>query len=164
MAVSTLTPLAFASPRELTKAYLRLTADIAPNTGAILNGIWAPEAGAVNTIAQVGTQLVWTLIAGRRYYLEMWPYSTGVGATQYAFWEWRTTGGIQLPATAMGGIAYGPAGREEMGACIRCDITPTVNTDVCVWTVTTSGITNLSGESQSRSTSAFCNELPVRTF
>jgi hypothetical protein len=164
MATSTLTPLAFASPRELTKAYLRLTADVAPNSNAILNGVWAPEVGYTNTIAQTTNQLIWTLIAGRHYSLEMWPYATGVGSGNYAFWEWRTTAGALIPATAMGGIAYGPAGREEMGACIRCDITPSVNVDVCVWTATTSGVTTLSGESSSRSTSAYCIELPSRTF
>jgi hypothetical protein len=165
MAVSTLTPLAFASPRELTKAYLRLTASITPTAGGILGGVWAPEAtGYNNTIAQIGSQPALTLIAGRHYCLEMYPYMTGADAAEYDFWNWTTTSGAVLPATAMGGMAYGPAGREEMGATIKAMILPTVNTDVCIWTHTVAGTVALEGESISRSTSIFVYEIPTRAF
>jgi hypothetical protein len=167
MAVSTLTPLAFASRRELTKAYLRLTADIGlvSSSVAALLGVWAPEAGYTNTISQVGTSPALTLIANRHYRLELWPYTTAVDANEYDFWEWRTTAGIALPATAMGGAAYSSAaGREEMGACVVAHVLSPTNIDVTVWTSSISGAKTLSAESASRSTSIFVYELPVWAF
>lgn len=145
--------------------YWRLTAGITAVGGANLQGAWAAEAGFINTVQQVtlGGLPVFRLKAGRWYNLELYPYTTGVNAGAYDFWEWRTVGQVILPATATGGSAYASAagGREEMGAVVKGWVRPTIDTDVTIYCLNVSGGT-LAAEGSSRSTSIFINEMPSK--
>jgi hypothetical protein len=146
-------------------AYLRLTADLAgTNSTGNLTGTWAAEAGFTNSITQAtGSAPGFLLKTGKRYRLRANLYGTGVDGAEYLFANWwNKTDSVDIAASSMGGLSYDAAtgGREPMGSPIEAIFIPTKDTEVVLRIQTWSGTFTISAESNTRSTSIYCEELP----
>jgi hypothetical protein len=146
-------------------AYLRLTADLAGTslTGN-LTGTWAAETGFTNSITQAtGSAPGFLLKTGKRYRLKANLYGTGVDGYEYLFANWwNKTDSVDIPASSMGGLSYDAASgsREPMGSPIEAIFIPTKDTEVVLRIQAWSGTFTISAESNTRSTSLYCEELP----
>jgi hypothetical protein len=146
-------------------AYLRLTADLAgTNLTGNLTGTWAAEAGFTNSITQAtGSAPGFLLKTGKRYRLKANLYGTGVDGAEYLFANWwNKTDSVDIAASSMGGLSYDVASgtREPMGSPIEAIFIPTKDTEVVLRIQTWSGTFTISAESNTRSTSLYCEELP----